>query len=251
VVIVSFTYPGAHLPAIQNLNMNIPAKSTIGIVGTTGSGKTTTVDVILGLLHPQSGQMFVDGKPIFNDTNAGLRPAALYTLRAWQRALGYVPQHIYLADDTVAANIAFGIPIGDIDMAAVTRAAKIAELHEFVNNDLAKGYNTPVGERGVRLSGGQRQRIGIAWALYHDPAVLIFDEATSALDNLTEKAVMNAIHNIRKTKTIFLIAHRLTTVEKCDLIFFLDHGCIVDQGTYDGLIESNQSFRKMAMGEGV
>ncbi len=258
---INFTYPGAHLPALKNLNLTIPARSTVGLVGSTGSGKTTTVDIILGLLQPQSGQLLIDDFPIFgsspdnrqltSDTPTTSPPdnTELITnnsLRSWQRALGYVPQHIYLADDTVAANIAFGIPEKEIDRKAVIRAAKTAELHKFVTSDLHNGYDTLVGERGVRLSGGQRQRIGIARAMYHDPAVLLFDEATSALDNLTEKAVMQAIHNLGKAKTIILIAHRLTTVEKCDCIYVLEHGELVGQGSYDELLNSSEEFKKMA-----
>ena len=272
---IYYTYPGATQPALNDLSLDIPARSTVGLVGATGSGKTTTVDIILGLLQPQSGQLLIDDFPIFGSSPDNRQPITdtqradnrqpitaspdnrqpitdnkqLITdnsLRAWQRALGYVPQHIYLADDTVAANIAFGIPPEEIDMQAVHKAAQIAELHEFVTTELSQGYETLVGERGVRLSGGQRQRIGIARALYHDPAVLIFDEATSALDNLTEKAVMQAINNLNKEKTIIMIAHRLSTVEKCDSIFVLEHGRLVAQGTYDQLLDASQEFQKMA-----
>jgi len=234
---ILFTYPGAHTPALHGLDLAIPAISIIGLVGATGSGKTTIVDIILGLLWPDKGKLLVDNIPI---TQENVRP--------WQRALGYVPQHIYLADDSVAANIAFGIPPEDIDMNEVTRAAKIAELHKFVTEELSKGYDTFVGERGVRLSGGQLQRIGIARALYHDPDVLIFDEATSSLDNLTEKAVMKDLHNLGLTKTIILIAHRLTTVKNCRLIYFIEHGKLKAKGTYNELFEQETSFRNMALG---
>jgi ABC-type bacteriocin/lantibiotic exporter with double-glycine peptidase domain len=176
---VSYRYPNATHPAIKSMDLSIPARSSVAFVGATGSGKTTTVDVILGLLEPQSGKLIIDGQAI-TATNR----------RKWQSAIGYVPQQIYLADDSVAANIAFGISSENIDQKAVERAAKIANLHEFVVEDLPQGYATTVGERGVRLSGGQRQRIGIARALYHSPQVLIMDEATSALDSLTEQAVM-------------------------------------------------------------
>ena len=169
-------------------------------------------------------------------------------MRAWQNNIGYVPQAIFLTDDTVAANIAFGLPPEQIDQAAVERAARIAELHDFVMEELPQGYDTLVGERGIRLSGGQRQRIGIARALYHDPDVLIMDEATSALDNLTERAVMDAVHNLGHAKTIILIAHRLTTVQACDTIFMLEHGRLIAQGSYDELLDTSRKFRAMAVG---
>lgn len=231
---IQYGYPNAAQPALKNLSLTIPAKSTVGLVGSTGSGKTTTVDLILGLLEAQEGTLAVDGQVITE-----------HKRRAWQRAIGYVPQQIYLADDTVAANIAFGLDAKDIDQAAVECAAKIANLHEFVINELPQQYQTTVGERGVRLSGGQRQRIGIARALYHNPQVLILDEATSALDNLTEQAVMEAVHNLGHEITIILIAHRLSTVKACDTIFLLDKGELKAQGTYAELSESNRTFQKM------
>jgi len=232
---VSYRYPNAPLTALNGIDLSIPVHSTVGFVGATGSGKTTTVDVILGLLEPQEGALKIDGQSI-TATNR----------RQWQRAIGYVPQHIYLADDSVASNIAFGVNAKDIDPQAVERAAKIANLHEFVVNDLPQGYATTVGERGVRLSGGQRQRIGIARALYHNPQVLILDEATSALDNLTEQAVMEAVNNLGHDITIILIAHRLSTVRQCDQIYLLERGELKAKGTYDELIASNLVFRKMA-----
>ena len=195
------------------------------------------VDLILGLLEPQQGHLKIDGQPVSGEG-----------LRAWQRNIGYVPQSIFLTDDTVAANIAFGVSPEQIDLAAVERAARIAELHDFVVNETPQGYDTLVGERGVRLSGGQRQRIGIARALYHDPEVLVLDEATSALDNLTEKAVMDAVHNLGRRKTIIMIAHRLSTVRDCDQIYVLNHGELETQGTYDELVEKNEAFRGMAAG---
>ncbi len=234
---VGYTYPKASQPAINTITLDIPARTTVGLVGTTGSGKTTTVDIILGLLRPQCGKLLVDGIPITKDN-----------VRSWQRTIGYVPQNIYLADDTVAGNIAFGLPLEKIDHAAVERAARVANLHEFVMRDMPQGYGTRVGERGVRLSGGQRQRVGIARALYHDPDVLILDEATSALDNLTERAVMEAVRNLGRRKTIILIAHRLTTVRGCDQIFVLEKGELAGQGSYDDLVETNESFRAMAHG---
>jgi ABC-type multidrug transport system fused ATPase/permease subunit len=167
-------------------------------------------------------------------------------MRAWQNTIGYVPQQIFLADDSVSANIAFGVPREARDHVAIERAAKLAELHDFVTGDLPEGYETTVGERGVRLSGGQRQRIGIARALYHDPSVLILDEATSALDNLTERAVMDAVANLAHAKTIIMIAHRLTTVRACDTIFLMENGKLAAQGTFDELVLRSEVFRRMA-----
>jgi ABC-type multidrug transport system fused ATPase/permease subunit len=234
---VHFAYPLAERKALQGLTLSIPARTTVGIVGGTGAGKTTAVDLMLGLLAVQEGTLEVDGVPI-----------TPRNLRAWQKNIGYVPQAIFLTDDTVAANIAFGIPPERIDRAAVERAARTAELHDFVMEELPQGYDTLVGERGIRLSGGQRQRIGIARALYQDPDVLIMDEATSALDNLTERAVMDAVHNLGHAKTIVLIAHRLTTVQACDTIFMLEHGRLVAQGSYAELLDTSRKFRAMAVG---
>ncbi|HET7584818.1 MAG TPA: ABC transporter ATP-binding protein [Gemmatimonadaceae bacterium] len=233
---VTFRYPECSTPALEGIDLVVPKNGQIALVGATGSGKTTLVDVLLGLLVPQEGQVLVDGAPV----NAAMLPG-------WKRLVGYVPQHIFLCDDTLARNIAFGMPDDEIDMAAVERAAKIANLHEAVGS-LADGYHTVVGERGVRLSGGQRQRIGIARALYNDPELIIFDEATSALDGITEAAVMEAIHNIARAKTLVMIAHRLSSVRDCDAIYMLDKGRIVQSGTYDELIGSSSVFRAMAGG---
>ena len=232
---VTYTYPGSDRPSLKDISLNISARSTIGIVGLTGSGKTTLVDVILGLLRPQRGEIAVDGELI---------KAA--NIRVWQSSIGYVPQHIYLADDTVTANIAFGVSPKEVDQAAVERAARIANLHRFVAEELSNGYDTLVGERGVRLSGGQRQRIGIARAFYHDPDLLILDEATSALDNLTEQAVMEAVGNIGTLKTVIIIAHRLSTVRECTKIVMLEKGQIVGEGSFDKLVELNAHFRALS-----
>lgn len=235
---LEFSYASAGKPAVNNLNLTIPAFSTIGIVGGTGAGKTTLVDLILGLLTPDNGSITVD------DTILGRE-----NLQAWRRTLGYVPQSIYLTDATVAQNIAFGIPKDAVDMAAVERAAKTAAIRDFILSEMPEQYDTIVGERGVRLSGGQRQRIGIARALYHDPSLLILDEATSALDNLTEGAVMEAVQNIGHEKTIIMIAHRLSTVKKCDKIFLLENGRVASSGTFDELVQNSATFRKMAANE--
>ena len=230
-----YSYPAADRAALRGVSLSVPARSTIGLVGGTGAGKTTLVDLMLGLLHPDAGAIRVDGRAIDRET-----------LRSWQQNIGYVPQVIYLTDATVAENIAFGMPRDRIDMDAVERAARIAALHDFVTTELPDGYDTFVGERGVRLSGGQRQRIGIARALYHDPALLIMDEATSALDTLTEKLVMDAVQRIRQDKTVVLIAHRLSTVRHCDRIYLLENGVVADSGTFDDLVASSDTFRRMA-----
>jgi ATP-binding cassette, subfamily B, bacterial PglK len=228
---IFFNYPNTSRTALNDINLSIPVKSTVGLIGSTGSGKTTTVDIILGLLEAQKGTLEVDDQVITKHNS-----------RNWQRSIGYVPQHIYLADDTVSVNIAFGVDPKNIDQTVVEKVAKIANLHDFVVNELPKQYQTKIGERGVRLSGGQRQRIGIARALYHNPKVLVLDEATSALDNQTEKAVMDAINNLGKNITIILIAHRLNTVKKCDKIYLLEKGKLKSQGTFEELININENF---------
>ncbi len=228
---IYYKYPDSSRMALNDINIEIKAKTTVGIVGITGSGKTTIVDIILGLLDLQKGNLEVDGKTITKKN-----------IRSWQRLIGYVPQQIYLSDDTIAANIAFGVKTNEINQKAIEKASKIANLHNFVINELPKQYNTIIGERGVRLSGGQRQRIGIARALYNNPQVLIFDEATNALDNLTEKAVMEAVNNLRKDMTIILIAHRINTLKKCDKLFLIEAGKIKRQGAFSDLTEFEYNF---------
>ena len=214
---------------LNNLDLTIPKGSRIGFVGTTGSGKTTTLDILMGLLVPSSGEILVDDISIINKHQ-----------RAWQRNIAHVPQSIYLADTTVAENIAFGVPRELVNMDQVRMAANQAQISDFIE-DKPEGYQSFIGERGIRLSGGQRQRIGIARALYKNASVLVFDEATSALDNNTEQAVVDAIENLNRELTILLIAHRLSTVRHCDMIFELENGRIISQGTYQQLIERSES----------
>jgi len=231
---VTYNYPNSSKSVINDISLNIPVFSTTGIVGPTGSGKTTTIDIILGLLEPKKGTLEID-HTIINKEN----------YRSWQRIVGYVPQQIYIADDTVASNIAFGVDYKDINQEAVEHAAKISNLHEFVINELPMKYKTKVGERGIKLSGGQRQRIGIARALYHKPQLLIMDEGTSSLDNITEHIIMETISKIKKDITIILIAHRLNTVKNCDNIFVIENGQVKKQGNFEELLKNSETFHKM------
>tara|TARA_B100001093_G_scaffold19033_1_gene17228 strand:- start:2976 stop:4772 length:1797 start_codon:yes stop_codon:yes gene_type:complete len=232
---ITFTYPNKQDAALNELSMLIPVNSVIGIVGPSGSGKSTLIDILLSLIKPHKGVLKIDDK-IINDQNC----------RSWQNAIGFVAQNIFLSEGTIAENVAFGIPKDEIDQEQVEKVLKLAHLAELLET-LNDGMYTKVGERGVQLSGGQRQRIGIARALYHKAEVLVFDEATSSLDGITEKMIMEAIHNFSGRKTIILIAHRLKTVEKCDQIFFIDKGKVADQGTYKELIEKNEHFKNMAI----
>lgn len=231
---ISLTYPGKEEPALKDLTLSIPARQVIGLVGASGSGKSTAIDVLLGLVQPQQGELLVDGQMI-SDANR----------RQWQNSIGFVPQSIFLADASIRENIAFGIPPDKIDEARVQQAARMAHLDELLE-ELPQGLDTCVGERGVQLSGGQRQRIGIARALYDDADVLVLDEATSALDGITEKLIMDAIHDFSGKKTIIMIAHRLATVKQCDSIYLMSGGCVVDMGGYDELSERNTIFQRMA-----
>ena len=231
---VWFRYLDTEPWVLKDLNLVIPRGCRMGFVGGTGSGKSTTLDLLMGLLEPTKGHIMVDGMEIRTGT-----------LRTWQQNIAHVPQSIFLADSTLAENIALGIPAELIDMKKVKRAAEQAMIADFIESR-PEGYNALVGERGVMLSGGQRQRIGIARALYKDAGVLVLDEATSSLDNQTEKAVMACLDNLHRDMTILIIAHRLTTIQNCDQIVELEGGAVIAQGTYDELIEKSASFRLMA-----
>jgi ATP-binding cassette subfamily C protein len=231
---VHFTYPGAGSPSLSGISMEIGRGSVVGIVGPTGAGKTTLVDLILGLLQPTSGALRLEGDADGDGARVG----------DWQRRIGYVPQDVFLTDDSIRRNIAFGLEDDAIDAGAVDRAVAAAQLTTLVER-LSDGLDTVVGERGIRLSGGQRQRIGIARALYHDPEVLILDEATSALDTETEEYVMQAVERLRGGRTIIIIAHRVSTVRACDQLFLLANGTLVGAGSYDEMLDDRERFRML------
>lgn len=231
---VRFRYDTDGPWVLDGLSLVIPKGARVGFVGSTGSGKTTALDLLMGLLVPTEGEILIDGQ-----TTRGNR------LRAWQKNIAHVPQSIYLADTSLAENIAFGVSPNKIDMKLVRESARRAQISDFIESN-PEGYQSNVGERGIRLSGGQRQRIGIARALYKQANVLVFDEATSSLDSATEKSVMKSIEGLASNFTILLIAHRLTTVQNCDIIVELKNGRVAAKGTYEQLLESSSSFRKMA-----
>ncbi len=230
---VSFQYPGSEGAALQNVSLTIRAGESVGFVGGSGSGKSTLIDLMLGLLVPQTGTVRIDGIDM------------LENLRAWQDKIGYVRQHIFLTDDTLRRNIAFGLPDAAIDVVALQRALRASQLEEFVAS-LPAGLDTMVGERGVRLSGGQLQRIGIARALYHDPPVLVLDEATSALDMATEREVMSSVRALHGVKTVLIVAHRLTTVADCDYLYRLEGGRIVQTGAPGTMIARDNDLHRSA-----
>ena len=232
---VRFRYTKSGPWVIDGLNLTIAKGARVGLVGGTGSGKSTTLDLLMGLLQPTVGLISVDGQEL-----GGSR------IRAWQASIAHVPQAIFLADTTLAENIAFGAPAGEIDLKRVRRAAQLAQICDFIES-MPDGFASMIGERGVRLSGGQRQRIGIARALYKEASVLILDEATSALDNSTERSVMDAIEGLSRDLTVIMIAHRLSTVQRCDTIIQLEHGRLVAQAPYEELLKRSESFQQMAL----
>ncbi len=233
---ITYVYPGSENTekALDNVSFTIPKGDAVAFVGESGAGKSTIVDLLLGLLEPTEGTIYVDGKNIQE------------SLSAWQKNIGYIPQSIYLADETIRSNVAFGIPKEHVNDDDVWQALELAQLTDMIAK-MPNGLDTIIGERGTRISGGQRQRVGIARALYHNPEVLVMDEATSALDNVTEKEITKAIESLRGERTVILIAHRLTTVENCDTLYLMKDGKILDQGSYDELIDGNRDFRKMAL----
>jgi ATP-binding cassette, subfamily B, bacterial PglK len=229
---IFFKYPQKEKYSLEDINLNIKIGSVVGVVGSSGSGKSTMIDLLLGLLTPEKGQLLVDDVEI-------------HDIRKWQDKIGFVSQSIFLSQGSIAENIAFGIPFNKIDLRQIEKALKMSHLTEMVN-ELPSGINTKIGERGVQLSGGQRQRIGIARALYHDAEILVFDEATSALDGITEKIIMDEIKKFIGKKTIIMIAHRIKTIEQCDVIFVLESGKIVDSGNYKELMKKNEHFNNLA-----
>lgn len=231
---VTFTYAGEESPALRSISFEIERGSKVAFVGRTGSGKTTLVDVMTGLLAPSFGEVLVDGEPIRGRNKM-----------RWQQQIGYVTQELFLVDDTVARNIAFGIDDDEIDRERMIEAARLAQAHDFIIELLPKGYETIVGDRGVRLSGGQRMRLGLARALYRQPTLLILDEATSALDGITERAIINELVLTQTDLTLIIIAHRLSSVKSCDSIFLLEEGVLSDAGTFSDLLERSDVFSEM------
>ena len=234
---IYFSYPDSQTKVISNLSLVIKAKSSVAFVGSTGAGKSTVIDLILGLLIPQKGSITIDGIELDSSS-----------IKSWQNHIGYVPQSIFIADDTIAKNIALGSEESEIDYERIEHVAKIANLDNFIQKNLSSKYHTNVGEGGVKLSGGQRQRLGIARALYINPKVLIFDEATSALDNLTEQTIINSINLLKRSLTIIFIAHRLSTIKTCDNIFLIENGYLKNQGNFEDLCKKDELFKKMASG---
>ena len=231
---IKFTYPKKNIATIKDINIKIPVNKVIGLAGESGSGKSTIIDILVGLIQPSKGEILIDENPL-----------SIGDIPSWQDEIGFVSQSIFLSDATILENVAFTIPKEKINKRKVRRSIRLAGLEKVID-ELPDGIETVVGERGVQLSGGQRQRVGIARALYNDPKILVFDEATSALDSNTEKVIMDSIFNFSGLKTIIIIAHRLSTLKKCDLIYFIDKGKVSDKGSFQTLLNNNIKFKKMA-----
>jgi ATP-binding cassette subfamily C protein len=231
---VGFRYKTTNADVISGIDLTVPKGAKVALTGSTGSGKSTLIDIMVGLLLPVEGTFSVDGTPI-----------TLNNVERWRRKVAYVPQEEFLYDDTIANNIAFGVPPQQIDMGRIRDSARIAQIDEFISSELPDGYDTRVGERGVRLSGGQRQRIGLARAFYRQPEVLLLDEATSGLDGITEEAIMSTLRDELPTLTVIIIAHRLSAVKFCQRIYVLDGGRIIAAGNYYDLLASNENFKQM------
>lgn len=234
---ITYTYPNEPKPAIKNMSFTVPANSLVAFVGGSGAGKTTVANLVCGLITTDSGEIDIDDTPL-----EGIN------VKRWQHSIGYVPQNIFMINDTVAKNITFGVPDEEVDEEKVKLAAKRANIHDFIES-MSSGYETKVGENGDLLSGGQRQRLAIARALYREPSMLILDEATSALDNITERNILKEIRTLSESMTIIMIAHRLSTVEKCDNIFVFQTGKIAETGTYHELLEKSDYFRELVYGD--
>ena len=231
---VAFHYENMPQMVLEDFNVEIKKGEIIAFVGSTGAGKTTLIDLFVGLLEPTGGRILIDAQPLIPQNQA-----------AWQRQIAYVPQEVFLFDDTVARNIVIGQTDEKIDQKRLIEVTQMADIHDFIMNELPQGFDAQIGERGVRLSGGQRQRLGLARALYHQPSVLVLDEATSALDSITEKSIIDALKTLPDNMTILIIAHRLSTVRHADCIYLLEDGQIVDKGTYEQLQKSSGIFREM------
>ena len=231
---VCFSYPESVTPGLTDINLQVRAGETIGIAGGSGAGKSTLADILLGLLRQSAGEIRIDGVRLSQDDRV-----------RWRQSVAYVPQHIFLLDADIASNIAYGVPRGEIDIERVRRVARDAQLDAFIKDELKDGYATQLGERGVRLSGGQQQRIGIARALYRDADVIVLDEATSALDTLTERSVMAAIEGLHGHKTIFVIAHRISTLTGCDRVVVMEKGRVTGVGSWEEIARESEIFRAM------
>lgn len=236
---VFYKYPESNKNALSQIDLCIPRNAITAFVGVSGAGKSTLADMLLGMIHPSSGSIF-----------AGDIEITPKNVKEWQRNLGYVPQNIFIIDDTIAANIAFGVPTEKIDLEQVIKAARMANLSTFIDS-LPERYDYHVGERGALLSGGQRQRLGIARALYHDANILVLDEATSALDNVTEAEIISTINSLKSTKTVVMIAHRLSTIKAADLVVMMENGIIIETGTFDGLQKTSIKLKQMLLLGGV